>query len=289
MYNILLVDDSATDRRLIEGLLRKHHHFEVVTAEDGVMALSKMKQKVPELVLTDMQMPNMDGLQLVDKIRSLYPLVPVILITANGSEDLATKALQRGAASYVPKSRCSELLCDAIEHVIRLTRSESSFERVIDCATLTQFEFSFENDFSLIAPLLELAQRMCVGLGICDEAGSVQIGAALEHAVMNAIYHGNLELGPDGDQSLMKQRLAQLPYMNRRVQVEIRITRDEARFLVRDEGPGFDVSQVATHGRKMAISGEAGRGLFLMWSFMDDVSFDPKGNTVVMIKRRASL
>ena len=59
--------------------------------------------------------------------------------------------MQRGTAGYVPKSRCTELLRDTIEHVVEITRTESSFERLIDCATLSQFEFSFDNDFALIA------------------------------------------------------------------------------------------------------------------------------------------
>ena len=115
MFKILLVDDSATDRRLIEGLLKKCLHFEVETAEDGLVALEKIKVKAPDLVVTDMQMPNMDGMQLVERIRRLYPLIPVILITASGSEELASRALQRGAAGYVPKSRCDELLQETID------------------------------------------------------------------------------------------------------------------------------------------------------------------------------
>ena len=178
-----------------------------------------------------------------------------------------------------------------LNHVIELTRTESSFERIIECATLTQFEFAFENDFALIAPLIELAQRMTIGLGICDEPAAVQVGVALEHAVLNAIYHGNLEIGGplNGERALMDQRLTQAPYMDRRVHIEIRVTREEARFMVRDEGPGFEFQELTATGRKTALLGEGGRGLFLMWAFMDSVSYDPTGNTVVMVKRRVPL
>ncbi len=290
MFNILLVDDSATDRLLIEGLLKKCLHFEVETAADGLIALDKIKAKAPDLVVTDMQMPNMDGMQLVEKIRTLHPLIPVVLITAAGSEELASQALQRGAAGYVPKSRCEELLQDTLNHVIELTRTESSFERIIECATLTQFEFAFENDFALIAPLIELAQRMTIGLGICDEPAAVQVGVALEHAVLNAIYHGNLEIGGplNGDRSLMDERLTKAPYKDRRVHIEIQVTREEARFKIRDEGPGFEYQELTATGRKTALLGEGGRGLFLMWAFMDSVSYDPSGNAVTMVKRRVS-
>ncbi len=290
MFKILLVDDSATDRILLTGLLNQHEHFEIDTAEDGAIALAKMQVKVPDLVVTDMQMPNLDGLQLVEKIRAHYPYVPVILVTGKGSEELASMALQRGAAGYVPKARCGELLQGTIEHVIELTRSESSFKRLIDSSTLCQFEYLLENDLTLIAPMLELAQRMCAGMKICDLAGCVQIGVALEHAILNAMVHGNLEIGSEsfGDTSLLNQRLGELPYRNRKVRVGIRMTRDAAQFTISDEGAGFDVKELANKARDMALTGDAGRGLFLMWAFMDSINFDRNGNTVVMVKRRAS-
>ncbi len=288
MFKILLVDDSATDRRLIEGLLKKSLHFEVETASDGLMALEKIQARVPDIVVTDMQMPNMDGIQLVENVRRFYPWVPVVLITAAGSEEIASQALQRGAAGYVPKARCSELLNETLDHVLELTRTESSFERILECATLTQFEFSLENDFALVTPLIELAQRMIVGLGICDEPAAVQVGVALEHAILNSIYHGSLEIGGplNGDRELMDQRLTLAPFKDRRVHISIRVTSEEARFTVRDEGPGFQYQELTAMGRKTALLGEGGRGLFLMWAFMDRVSFDPTGNTVVMVKRR---
>ena len=145
-----------------------------------------------------------------------------------------------------------------------------------------------QRDFAMIAPLFELAQRMTVSMGVCDETAGIQVGVALEHAIMNAIYHGNLEIdgAANGDRSLMNQRLGQAPYKDRKVHVEIRITREEAKFLVRDDGPGFNVKEVASTGQKKALNGEGGRGLLLMWAFMDSVNFDTKGNTVVMLKRR---
>ncbi len=290
MYSILLVDDSPTDRRLMEGLLSKRLHFHTETAEDGAVALLKMQRDTPDIVVTDMQMPNMDGLELVESVRKRYPWVPVILITGEGSEELAARALQRGAAGYVPKSKSEETLGDTIEHVLQLARTESSFDRIIDCSTLTHFEFAFENDFALIAPSLELVQRMTVAMGICDDTAALQVCVALEHALQNAIYHGNLELDGDieGNRELRNKRLREAPYKDRKVHFSIKITREEAVFSIRDEGPGFNVREAAALGRQVAITGGAGQGLFLMWAFMDDVKFNATGNSVVMLKKRTA-
>src|SRR5580692_1676822 len=102
MMTVLVVDDSPLDRRLA-GALLKRGGFEVDQAQHGKAALARMEEARPDLVLTDMQMPEMDGLELVEAVRARFPDVPVILMTAHGSEELAVTALQRGAASYVPK------------------------------------------------------------------------------------------------------------------------------------------------------------------------------------------
>src|SRR5262245_17181521 len=105
---ILVVDDSPLDQRLAGGLLEKHFNCTVRYAADGKEAVGQMAQELPDLVLTDLQMPQMDGLELVQVVKTEFPVVPVILITAHGSEEIAAQALRRGAASYVPKRRLAQ-------------------------------------------------------------------------------------------------------------------------------------------------------------------------------------
>ena len=108
MTTILIVDDSEVDRRLVGGLLQRETNYEVRFAHNGREALNDIRKLVPDLVLTDMNMPERDGLGLVNAVRLHYPHVPVILMTAHGSDDLAIEALEQGAASYVPKSHLND-------------------------------------------------------------------------------------------------------------------------------------------------------------------------------------
>src|SRR6476661_5975259 len=103
MATILVVDATAVDRFLAGSLLEEVPGWHAVYAGDGREALAYLKNAVPHLVLTDLQMPEVNGLELVEAIRHDYPFVPVILMTAHGSEEIAATALQKGAASYVPK------------------------------------------------------------------------------------------------------------------------------------------------------------------------------------------
>jgi CheY-like chemotaxis protein len=98
MSRVLVVDDSSTQARLIEVIL-EDAKFEVEVAGQGLEALSAIQRDPPDVVLTDLQMPEMNGLELVQAIRQQYPFLPVVLMTAHGSEEIATQALQRGAAS----------------------------------------------------------------------------------------------------------------------------------------------------------------------------------------------
>ena len=101
MLTFLVVDDAMTDRTLVSGMLSKAFDCEVEAAENGQQAMKVLNRQRPDMVLTDMQMPVMNGLELVGAIQEEFPMVPVILMTAQGSEELAASALHSGAASYV--------------------------------------------------------------------------------------------------------------------------------------------------------------------------------------------
>src|SRR5687768_8414998 len=103
MATVLIVDDAAVDRKLVGGLLARGKDLQVEFAASGEEALAKLTEVRPALVVTDLVMPGMSGLELVAQIVEQHPQIPVILMTGKGSEEIAVKALKAGAASYVPK------------------------------------------------------------------------------------------------------------------------------------------------------------------------------------------
>src|SRR4051812_37180489 len=107
MATALVVDDSAVDRHRVGGMLSKHPGWTAAYAASVGEALAALQAHVPDVVLTDLRMPGRNGLDLVEEIKRKYPSLPVILMTAFGSEDVAILALERGAASYVPKRNLS--------------------------------------------------------------------------------------------------------------------------------------------------------------------------------------
>ena len=96
MTRILIVDDDRTQAEEFADLLRKAG-CDVTLAGDGREASDLLRLELPDVVLTDLDMPVIDGLELVRAIRRDYPALPVILMTATGSEAVAAKALRHGA------------------------------------------------------------------------------------------------------------------------------------------------------------------------------------------------
>lgn len=99
---ILVVDDEREVRLVIRDFLTSRG-YDVTLAENGVAALAALDQSQPDVVLLDMAMPEMDGLETLKRIAALYPNLPVIMVTVNADIETTSKVLQAGAADYVPK------------------------------------------------------------------------------------------------------------------------------------------------------------------------------------------
>lgn len=292
MPTVLIVDDSAVDRILAGGLLSDHGDYEVEYAVDGSDAIVKMELHVPDIVLTDMDMPELNGLELVAVIRQAYPVVPVVLMTARGSEELALQALRSGASSYVPKRQLGTELLDTVNQVYSAAREDRGRIRLMRRMKEQQVQFSIENDHELITSLVQYLKDGAAGMGICDESERVRTGVALQEALTNACLHGNLELDSAVRETdhreyyeLAKTRMNEAPYSQRRIHVTARYSTEAAEFCIRDEGPGFNRSTLPDPTDATNIERPCGRGLLLMQTFMDEVRYNEAGNEVTMIKR----
>lgn len=298
MATILVVDDSAVDRRFVGGILGRDGRFQVEFAEDGAQALARVREARPDVIVTDLQMPNRNGLELVAAVRMHHPGVPIILMTGHGSEDLAVEALHRGAATYVPKPQLGERLLESVEDALSLARADRTHDRLISCLQRCEFDFVLDNDPGLVDPLVDLVQQMVAGMGLTDATGRFRVGAAIKEALLNAICRGNLEIsfqetqesrvslleGKGGD--LISRRRQEPAYKERKVQVAVAMNLEEARFVIRDEGPGFDPASVPAAGQPGSLDPQTGRGLVLMRAFLDEVTFNARGNEVTLVKRR---
>jgi CheY-like chemotaxis protein len=292
MPRVLVVEDSPTQAVELRFLL-EDAGFEVDLAADGVDAIASLDTRVPDVVVTDMVMPRMDGLALVEAVKRDYPAVPIVLITAHGSEEAAARALRCGAASYVPKRYTARDLAHVLRPIIAMAAPDPDAERLSESLDETRFRFTLANDAALVAPLVRRLEKVVLEMGLCDRAELIRLAVALREAIINAIDHGNLELDSELRQDderiyfqLAQERQNQSPYRERRVRVEAGVSHSEAIFRVCDEGRGFDPSKLPDPADPANLYRIGGRGLLLIRTLMDDVRFNTKGNEITLVKRR---
>jgi CheY-like chemotaxis protein/anti-sigma regulatory factor (Ser/Thr protein kinase) len=290
---VLVVDDAAIDRRMTGALIEQELGWHVTYAENGAAALALMECETPRVVLTDLRMPGMDGLELVAAIHRQYAFVPVVLMTAFGNEEIAIQALREGAASYVPKKIQEHHLVPTLEQVVAAAKVERRQLQLLEHLVHTESAFILENDRSVIPAIVMHVQEYLTRLRLCDQTERIRIGVALEEALLNAIFHGNLEASSELRQQdevyyyrLADERRRQPPYRDRKVHFKFSLTRSEAVFCIEDEGPGFDLSTVPDPTDPENLGRIGGRGLFLIRTFMDEVTFNERGNRITVVKRR---
>lgn len=292
MVKILVVDDSTVDRTIAGGLLEKHENWQAEYAVDGREGLAKIEADRPDVIVTDLQMPEMNGLELVQEVKNKFPLVPIILMTAQGSEVIAVEALQQGASSYVPKVQLTELLVETVEQVLILAGEKKSKQSLMRCLDRTKSRFILSNEPPILSSLVSHLQGLVRDMELLSETDRLRVGVALEEALLNASYHGNLEVSSklrETDHAqyyeLARQRLSIAPYSSRSIYVDIEIDSSGLKYTIEDEGPGFDPTTLPDPTDPANLEKPCGRGLLLMRTFMDDIQYNEKGNRVVMTKK----
>lgn len=115
----LVVDDFSTMRRIVRNLLKELGHTNVDEAEDGAIALQKLRSSNFDFVVTDWNMPNMDGLTLLQTIRSTPELdhLPVLMITAEAKKENIIAAAQAGASGYIVKPFTGATLAEKLQKI----------------------------------------------------------------------------------------------------------------------------------------------------------------------------
>ena len=119
MSKILAVDDSKSMRQMVAMSLKSAGH-DVTEAEDGAMALQAAKQGQYDLVVTDINMPNMNGIELIQALRALpnYKFTPILCLTTESSGDMKTKGKEAGATGWIVKPFSPEKLLSVINRVL---------------------------------------------------------------------------------------------------------------------------------------------------------------------------
>jgi len=120
-YSFLVIEDSPTMRQLIRFALNRIPGAEVIEASDGVDGLKKLSSLKVDLILTDINMPIMDGLKLVNLVRSndSYKDIPIVIITTEGAREDKDRAMALGANAFITKPIQSAVLLSTVQELLK--------------------------------------------------------------------------------------------------------------------------------------------------------------------------
>lgn len=261
---ILVVDDSPVNRRLLRDMLEVSD-YQVEEAEDGEAALEVFSKQEFHLVISDVRMPRMNGIELLERIRVQKPRVPVIIVTAFADVETAVEALRLGATNFVQKPFSVKDLSEIVEKCLRSWRVNRGQGDGILHYRKT-LEYRLASTTTVIDPIFQALLEAAHSVGYPEAEVRLNVYLALSEALANAIHHGN-QGSPD------KEVLAR-----------IEIDRERIFIRIEDQGSGFDPSAVPDPTEPENLMRTSGRGVFLMRCYMDRVDYLEGGRIVELEK-----
>lgn len=265
---ILIIDHQPESRASLERLLSDGRH-QVVAVPDGPSALRKIAGADFDLIISDLAIGNHDGngdvngLHLIAEI-SRKAHAPVVISTDATGQNIH-KAFRAGAANYLLRPYDRNELEKIIEKALAY-QARFKADAVPTPGVREVIEIELPSDVKYLDGVLSYLIERTVRYGIISPTSSNTF-VALDEALSNAIRHGN-----KNDPS-------------KKVHIRVELSHDEARFTIRDEGPGFNPTAIPDPLDPANLFKNSGRGVLLIQHIMDEVSYNESGNEITMVKR----
>lgn len=290
---VLIVDDDEATRTII-GLVIERLGHETILAEDGDQGLLAFETNKPDLVFTDLQMPNMDGLELLRKIRLLDPQVLVIIISSLTSPEYTLAALHLKANDYLIKPFMKPDLLAIMEKYVTIHNSRVQEQGILDSMYFRELKMKISNRLDLVSGVVHQLMRE-TGNAI-QEKDRLGVHLGLVELISNAIEHGNLgitfdektdslESGGDAWQRLVESRRSSPPYRDRSVDLVFRMTPESCEWVISDQGRGFVWNDLPDPCQPENLLALHGRGIMLAKLQFDECTYLGCGNQVRLTKR----
>ncbi len=287
---ILVVENNNPSREYLHDLL----HFEgydCEVASNGKEGLALYDTYKPDLILSDVRMPYMDGLTLLRTLRQRQSDVIFIITTAHGNEQIVNDVYQKGVNDYLIKPIESDFLLRTInkyENVIRHRQIKQKAEGNVKFKFVsTQFPTNY-NHIPIIVN--KLVSEISVPI---DSILKSRMELSINELITNSIEHGNLEItyeeknllnSFENFSKLIETRMQNPRLSGRIVNVDYYQTEDYLEWIITDEGKGFNWRDVIDPTEGENILKPSGRGIFITKHYVDEIEYSGRGN-IVRIKK----
>lgn len=290
---ILVVEDDSGTRKLMTMVLQGQGH-ETISASDGVEGLKAFKSLQPDVVFADIKMPNMDGLEMLERIRKFDSNALVIINSTLDSPQYTLKALGLKANDYLVKPFKKKDIIDILAKYSGILENRTRTREVYGFILQRDLEMEISNQLNLVDKIVDrLMLETEHAIPVQDRLG---IHLCLVEVLVNAIEHGNLQISyeektqsldsaSDDWQKLIETRSKSMPYKDRRIHLDFHMNKERCEWVITDQGPGFDWKNLPDPYDPENLLSSHGRGIMLTRLQFDECSFLGSGNQVRLIKK----
>jgi serine phosphatase RsbU (regulator of sigma subunit)/CheY-like chemotaxis protein len=284
---ILIIDDNNDLLEYLKDFFMIYN-YEVILAETGNEGIDKFREYLPDIVISDMRLPDKNGNIVVKEIKEINKDVPIIIITGFSDKQLILSAMRNGALDLLKKPfkpKDLRYLINKIDTLFRKIKVKLSSSFV----EWEKRELRISNDIYVISPVVNFIFSNIDY--ISEDVSFMKNG--LQELLINAVEHGNLNISYDEKQELLEKgdynrhlrEKAELPeYMDKSVKIKIFSTPDYLKIIIEDMGNGFDLSSIPDPENPENFLKESGKGILMALHAYDKVDYNDLGNCVTLVK-----
>ena len=289
---VLIVEDDEPSRQFMTTLVREEG-YDVMEAANGAEGLKRFESFQPDLVFSDISMPIMDGLEMLEKIRRQSFNTIVVMTTAFGTAEYTLKALRLHANDFLVKPVLPQDVIANLKKYEDVLATRSVEREVFGMILHRELTLQLGNLPGIVSKVVDRLMQETECRIPAAERLSIHLG--LLEIIMNAIEHGNLGItyseksqaleGESDDwKNLVTRRMSESPYKDRSVLIQFQMDGECCEWTITDEGEGFDWLSVPDPNDPENLLAANGRGIMLARLSFDDLTYLGNGNQVVVRK-----
>lgn len=288
---ILIVEDDEASRNYLEIILKKEN-CDFRSAVNGKEGLAVFKEYTPDLVLTDISMAQMNGIELLGEIKKIRPETIVIMLTAYNNENYVVACMKLGANNYLKKPIPRIDVITLVRKYLSIVSNWETERKISDFVHKNTLKLRFKTDINIINAVVNYLVKETEEL--YTEEAQLDLKLGLNELILNAVEHGNLGISflekneavqNDSLPELYEERLSIEKYANKEVEIEYIQRSDAAEWIIRDQGDGFNPGTVPNPLSDDGVLRLHGRGIFICKFQFDELEYIGKGNIVRVLKK----
>ncbi len=290
MKKILIIDDEKPVRDVLNIALSEEG-YESYQAPSGELGFELFKSSEPDIVLTDVMMPGIDGIEVTKRMKAQRDDIDVVVMSGFGTEELVVNALRAGASNYIKKPIVFDELFKILDDIIFNRENRKRFVIFREIVESEHKDIAIGNDVSRVWGAVN--QILFNAQAVADPNSLEGMCIGLYELLINAIEHGNLgitfreksdALQNNTYRELLESRMKRADSEGMVVRIESDYEPSSITVEIRDQGEGFDLSTLPDLKDAEAILSDHGRGVLLATLFYDSVDYSEPGNCVKVSK-----